>query len=328
MSSIRQVQGCGKAETGEVKGFRLIFLLLFFCLSLNLFVFSLGYGADGGKMAGRISWPSVIMGWTWDQEDKIYDRETLFNYIDGAAEVFLAYNFQEASVHRYVKAGQPDIVAEVYQMGSSPDAFGVFSLEKQDPEVNIGQGSEFGGSLLRFWKGRTFVSILGEGTGKELEAAVLSLGHQLATLIQETGEPPRMLRYLSTLPSLPAYDRLCFVRSHVLLNRCFFISHQNLLQLDSEVQAVMARYAQGKDKVHLLVVRYPSEVRALSAFNSFRSAYLPEAGPSHAVRTEDGKWTKLERFQEFIIVVFGTQNQSDAENVCRSTVAKIKEEGS
>jgi hypothetical protein len=279
-------------------------------------------------MAGRITWPSEISGWTWDQADKAYDRETLFDYIDGAAEVFLAYNFKEASVHRYVKAGQPDIVAEVYRMGSSQDAFGVFSLERQDPEAGIGQGSEFGGSLLRFWKGSLFVSVLGEGAGKEVEAAVLSLGGHLAAMIKETGEPPRMLRYVTNLPSLPAPDRICFVRSHVLLNRCFFISHQNILQLDQDVQAVLARYPQGKDKVRLLIVRYPTIDKARSAFSVFRSAYMPEAGPSHAVRTEDGRWTKLERYQESVIIVFGTELQSQAEGLALATVARIKEEGS
>ena len=75
-------------------------------------------------------------------------------------------------------------------MGSAEDAFGVFSLEQQDPEAGIGQGSEFGGSLLRFWKGPYFVTVLGNGTGKELEAAVLDLGRELAKGIKETGEPP------------------------------------------------------------------------------------------------------------------------------------------
>ena len=116
-------------------------------------------------------------------------------------------------------------------MGSSEDAYGVFSLEQQDPEAGIGQGSEFGGSLLRFWKGRYFVTVLGNGTGKELEEAVLGLGRELAQGIKETGEPPRLLRCLPERADLPQPEKLCFVRSHVLLNRCFFISHQNILRL-------------------------------------------------------------------------------------------------
>ncbi|MGA3086593.1 MAG: DUF6599 family protein [Thermodesulfobacteriota bacterium] len=279
-------------------------------------------------MSDLLAWPSEIGGWTWDKEDKTFNRKTLFNHIDGAAEVYLAYNFQQAFVHRYVKTGRPDIVAEVYQMESSEDAFGVFSLERQDPEVAIGQGSEFGGSLLRFWKGRYFVSVLGEGEGKEIEAAVLSFGRELAASIKETGQPPRILRYLPDLPSLPSCDKLCFIHSHILLNRCFFLSHDNILKLCSDVQAVLARYPQGNKKIRVLIVRYPSEARALSALVSFKSAYMPDSGQNSFVRTEDHTWTKIEHYRNFVVVVFGTALQSDAEDLVQSTVAKLKEEDS
>lgn len=279
-------------------------------------------------MADRITWPSGVGGWIWDKEDKAFNRETLFDHIDGAAEVYLAYNFQAVSVRRYIKTGQPDIVAEVYKMGSSEDAFGVFSLERQDPEAGIGQESEFGGSLLRFWKGRYFVSVLGEGDGKEIKAAILSFGGKLAALLKETGRPPRILRYLPDLPSFPSRDKLCFVRNHILLNRCFFLSHDNILKLGSDVQAVFASYPKGTNKIRELIVRYPSKAKARSALDSFKSAYMPEAGQENSVRTEDNTWTKIEHYRKYIIVVFGAQLQSDADRLIQSTVAKLKEEGS
>ena len=211
-------------------------------------------------------------------------------------------------------------------MGSSEDAYGVFSLERQDPEAGIGQGSEFGGSLLRFWKGRYFATVLGNGTGKELEKAVLSLGQELDRGIKETGEPPRLLRCLPERADLPPPEKLCFVRSPVLLNRCFFISHQNILRLANDVQALLARYSQGKNKLRLLLVRYPTAARARSAYASFRSAYLPEAGPGGAVRTEEGAWTRAERFNHFIGIVFGAGDPAEAEQWIQTTVTQFKEE--
>ncbi len=299
-------------------------IVLFLCLAISL-LSPLKSHAGDEKGADRLSWPSAIDGWAWDREDKVFDRETLFDHIDGGAEVYLSYNFQKAFVRRFVKPGRPDIVAEVYRMGSSADAFGVFSLERQDPEAGIGQESEFGGSLLRFWKGSCFVSVLGEGAGKDLEAAVLGFGRTLAASIKETGDPPKLLRYL---PDLPGRDRLCFLRSHILLNRCFFISHDNLLKLGKDVEAIFARYPQGNTKIRVLLVRYPSEDRAASAFAGFRSAYMPDADTNNMVRTEDHTWTRAKRYREFIAVVFGTANQSQAEETIRSIMTKIKENAS
>jgi hypothetical protein len=277
-------------------------------------------------MTDKIGWPADAGGWKWDREETAFAGESLYNYIDGAAEVYLAYNFQRVSVRRYVRAGHPDIIADVYRMGSAEDAFGVFSLEQQDPEAGIGQGSEFGGSLLRFWKGRYFVAILGNGAGKELEEAVLSLGRELAKGIKETGDPPRLLRCLPESSQPATADRVCFVRSYVLLNRCFFISHQNLLLLANDVQALLARSFLGKNTLRLLLVRYPTAARARAAYAKFRSAYLPEAGPSPAVRTEDGAWTRAELFNNFIVIVFGAGDPAEAEQWVQTTVAKFKKE--
>ena len=285
-----------------------------------------GFAAGKGKMSAIIDWPVEAAGWKWDREALTFRGESLYDYIDGAAEVYLAYNFRKADVRRYLKPGQPDIVAEVYQLSSAADAFGVFSLEQQDPEAGIGQGSEFGGSLLRFWKGRYFVTVLGNGSGKELEEAVLRLGRDLAEGIRENGEPPRLLRCLPERADLPQPEKLCFVRSHVLLNRCFFISHRNILRLANDVQALLARYSQGKNRPRLLLVRYPNAVRARSAYASFHAAYLPEAGPRPALRTEDGAWTRAERFKHFIIIVFGAREAADAEQWVQTIMANLKKE--
>ena len=315
-----------KPGTNRMRSVRIVAGLFFLFLVSGFLAPPFGFSAGKGKMADTLDWPPEATGWKWDREVATFKGESLYDYIDGAAEVYLAYNYQQVSARRYVKPNQPDIIADVYRMGSSEDAFGVFSLEHQDPEAGIGQGSEFGGSLLRFWKGRYFVTVLGNGAGKELEEAVLSLGRELAKGIQETGDSPRLLRYLPESSKLPAADRVYFVRSHVLLNRCFFISHQNILRLAKDVQALLARYPQGKNKLRLLLIRYPTAAKARSALASFRSAYLPEAGPGGAVRTEDGAWTRAEHYNKFIVIVFGAGDPAEAEQWVQTTVAKFKKE--
>jgi hypothetical protein len=308
--------------------------LKFFPVAVSLSFWGLFFFIPNGLAGEKITmadlqWPASINGWTWDKEDRVFDRETLYNHIDGAAEVYLSYNFQKAFVRRFVKPGHPDIVAEIYRMGSSVDAFGIFSLEQQDPEAGIGQGSEFGGSLLRFWKGNIFVSILGEGEGKDLEAALLTLGRKLAEGLEITGALPEALQFLpDNLPGFTAKEKLCFLRSHILLNRCYFLSHANILNLEKDVEAVFARYSQGPIKIRLVIVQYPSEPRAGAAFNAFTSAFMPEAGQDHLVRLEDQTWAKAERHRNFIVLVFGSTQSGQTEEISRAVIKRIKEKRS
>ncbi len=282
----------------------------------------LGAASGKGAMDETIGWPSEAGGWKRTGEAARYQGRAIFDYMDGAGEVYLAYNFRQLTVHRFERQGYPALIAEIFEMGTPADAFGVFSFDKQDPEAGIGQGSEFGGGLLRFWKGRHFVSIYGEGEGKEQEQAVLEIGRRLASSIVGTGEPPRLMRALPTERQVEGSVR--FVRSHVLLNQRCFISYENILRLEADTEAVFARYDFGKDRTFVLLVGYPGEARARSALAAFRKAYMLDAGGM--VQTEGGTWTRAEIEGPRIIIVLHAPDKKVVGQLIDATRTKLKEE--
>lgn len=286
--------------------------------------------AQGGvseKMKLEFSLPSEAKGWKWDGKGKKYNSRTLFDYINGAAELYLAYRFQNLAVRRFEKPGQPPIVVEVYEMGSAEDAYGVFSFERQDEDAGMGQGSEFGGGLLRFWKGKYFVSVYAEGESPEVESAILSLGRELARSIRVSGSAPKIISYLPDEKAGLVDKSVRYLRNHILLNQRFFISHQNILKLSGEAEAALAQYLRGKQKPHLLLIRYLSEKQAEEVLQSFKKAYMPEAKEKGFLQTEDRKWTMAKRQKEFILIIFGTAALGDADELIRAAEARIREKG-
>jgi hypothetical protein len=280
-------------------------------------------GEEKEKMNQEISLPSEVAGWTWDGKETTYDSRTLFEYIDGAAELYLAYGFQNLAVRLYEKPNRPPITVELYEMASSEDAYGVFSFERQDEAIGIGQGSEFGGGLLRFWKGKYFVSLYADGEGAEVEPAMLAAGRATANAIPAVGPEPKLV---GSVPgkNLGLVDTsLRYLRSHVLLNQRFFISHQNILHLNRNTEAVLAQYLQGKQKVHLLLIRYPNPKEAGDAYQSFMKAYLPDAGGKDRLKTEDKKWTLARQQNAFILIVFGSSTETEAEALFKAVEAKL-----
>lgn len=67
-------------------------------------------------MEQEISLPSRASGWKWDEKEIKYNFKTLLEYIDGAAELYLAYSFQNLTVRRFEKSNQPPIIVELYEM--------------------------------------------------------------------------------------------------------------------------------------------------------------------------------------------------------------------
>jgi len=280
-------------------------------------------GEQKGKMNPEVSLPAEAAGWTWNGKEKKYDSKTLFEYINGAAELYLAYGFQDIRVRKFEKSNHPPLTVELYEMASSEDAYGLFSFERQDEAVGIGQGSEFGGGLLRFWKGKYFVSIYADGAGVEAESAILTMGRATADLIPGMGREPELVDLIPG-KDLGLVDRsVRYLRSHVLLNQRFFIAHENILNLNRRTEAVLAQYTREEEKTYLLLIRYPSVKEAKDAYQSFMAAYLPDAEGKDPVKTEDEKWTMARQRGEVVVVVFGAPTEADAEALLKATEEKL-----
>ena len=105
----------------------------FFVIMVSIFTAAeIVRGEEKGKMEQVISLPAEAGGWRWDGKETKYNSRTLFDYMDGAAELYLAYGFQNLTVRRFEKSNQPPITVEFFEMASSEDAYGVFSFERQD----------------------------------------------------------------------------------------------------------------------------------------------------------------------------------------------------
>ncbi|MCK4427516.1 MAG: hypothetical protein KAW16_03420, partial [candidate division Zixibacteria bacterium] len=79
--------------------------------------------------------PAGTDGWVTTGQPEVYDRNNLFDYMDGGAELYLAYDFQALVMQRYLSDSKypvkkNSITIEIYQMNSSPDAYGLFSFDQ------------------------------------------------------------------------------------------------------------------------------------------------------------------------------------------------------
>jgi Family of unknown function (DUF6599) len=280
--------------------------------------------ADAASTQGSVVLPSAVEGWTWDGKEARYDDRTVFDYIDGAGEMFLAYGFEQLAVRRFAKADQPPLTVECYRMASAEAAFGVFSFERQDEGIGIGQGSEQGGGLLRFWKGQYFVSIFADGEGAEAESALLQLARLTASAIREEGEPPRAIGLIPGRDAGLVETSVRYVTSHILLNQRLFIARDNVLGLTRETGAVLAQYGRGAAAARLLAVHYSTVAAAEAAYGRLMLAYLPAAAGKDRVQTADGRWTIARQRQALLAVVIGAPSEAVGEALLAATEKAIR----
>ena len=104
-----------------------------------------------------------VKGWKRTGPPERYNREGLYGYIDGGAELVLSYGFRELSVFKFepdgAASGTKEAVLEIYRMTSGPAAFGLYSTKLEGGEesrrgieadnwLGAGQGSLVKGEYL------------------------------------------------------------------------------------------------------------------------------------------------------------------------------------
>jgi hypothetical protein len=294
----------------------------------GLFALCLWAAALGGckheAMDLRQLMPGEVGGWRAESPGRVYDRDTLFEYIDGGAELYLAYGFREMVAGRYQKAGEPDIVVDLFDMGSSDDAFGVFTAELQEPEAGVGQGSEYAAGLLRFWKGRFFASVWAEGETATTESSVLAIGEKIAAAIEPPGRTPQLVR---ALPERGLGERgIRFFHDHASLNLHYFVADGNILGLSEQTEAVLAPYGAGDSAMRVLVIRYPAAGDAEDALASFLDSYLPEGRRTGMAQVESGTWVGAENRADVVAVVFDAPNEGEARDLLTAVWGRLEDE--
>ena len=83
-----------------------------------------------------------LEGWALSEAPRSYFPETLFEYINGAAESYLSYDFRELVVADLQKKGtEATLTAEIYDMADPVNAFGIFGAERYPEKPRSGSAS-------------------------------------------------------------------------------------------------------------------------------------------------------------------------------------------
>ncbi len=250
--------------------------------------------------------PDEVKGWK-KQEDQIYNRETLYEYINGGAELYISYGFKEVLSRKYTKSGQPDILVELFDMDSSTNAYGIFSHSREEIDTTFGQGSQYTFGLMLFWKDQYLVSILASPETEESKQAVFALAQNIDYAIPAKGQIPEIIKLLPQKNLIQ--ESIRYFRHYIWLNSHYYIADKNILNIDESTHAVLAKYLNNGNQSILLLVNYPNNNKATEAYNSFKKHYLPELVNKNIVKMEDGTWTGCRLKDSLLSVVFNTNEE-------------------
>ncbi len=219
--------------------------------------------------------PEMVDGWGKCDSAFHFNRETLFDYVNGGAEAYLAYDFESLEVWGYCRDTN-QIIVETYLTRTSEDAFGLYSQNPLRENARLAQRSSYDSGELRFWKGRYFIRIFNWEAKDKLKNQILQIGKNIARRIKEKGRLPAIFCALPRQGLIPDSEQ--YFHKQVSLSNVCFISTENLLDLSDNTNGVIADYKIGNDSLKYLLIQYPGQVKAENALESYRNLVGGENG--------------------------------------------------
>ncbi|MGD8623500.1 MAG: hypothetical protein PVF47_05745 [Anaerolineae bacterium] len=205
-----------------------------------------------------------LPAWTPAGETRVYDRESLYDLVDGQADFYFAYGFEQVAARHYANADGNILDVQVWQLAGPEDAYGLFTGSRGGTALALGDGGDADpGRRVIFWQDRYYVQIFARQAVPEGDLVEVGRWISGALPVAPGAGRPALV---SGLPGegLVA-ESVLFFHEEISFQDTLWLGGQNLLGLGPETDGVLARYELGGTPAWLLLIRYPEAGAAGSA---------------------------------------------------------------
>jgi ferredoxin len=279
--------------------------------------------------------PVSVEDWQRKGKPTVYaGKDRLFEYINGGAEVYLSYSFIQVSKAVYVmKDTDNSVKVDIWEFGSSDDAYGIFAKDKAGQGVNIGNEASLYENYLWVWKGRYFMSFE-PYRGTVSPDDITFIGTAIVENIPAgKSSLPAILMYLPEDGYIQGSSK--YFHKKIILDNIYISDRfidRNVLNLSEQTDAVVADYKSDKSSLpfKILIVKYPEKSVAEESFKNFIE--LRESWGEDNVKTDTlytfedlkGKYSSISCVNSFLVITFLVETRKDSESYVNAVISKVK----
>ena len=221
-------------------------------------------------------------GWTTGGEIETFGQDNIYDLVDGQADAFFAYGFEQVMVQDYENTDGTVLSIEIWQLATPPDAYGLFTTTISGEPVVIGnEGDADPGRRLIFWQDRFYVHLRARQEVPDTD--LWSLAAAVSAALPSGGQRPALV---DRLPAEGLVERSAiFFREEISIQNEIWLGGENLLGLSPETEGVLARYDVGSTLARLLLVDYPDAEMAAAGHAALRDGQIGDVVASGTSNT-------------------------------------------
>jgi hypothetical protein len=225
-----------------------VLFIMIITVTVAMWIFS------AGEMTGIFP---RMEGWAAKGKVETYAPDNLYEYINGAAEVFLSYDFQKLATLTYENKQKNSFTVDVYRHSSGSNGFGIYSQERPDQGefLTIGTEGYYETGVLNFFKDLYYVKISSFDLGENDRAVLTEVARLIAGKLEGQSAFPAVLH------CFPPKSKVAHSERYVARN---FLGH-NFLH-----SAFTADYAVNEQKIQVFIMEAEDETEAGDIVKNYR----------------------------------------------------------
>ncbi len=191
------IRGVWKMKNGMIRKFVGFSLFIILFVSVSPIQANVNGKSQGSALHSLLP---VVNNWKFSEEPQSYIPGNLYEYINGAAEIYLAYDFKELIVGQYETEKTTDeasLGVEIYDMGSEKNSFGIYSAERYSESHFIPMGNQgyLEEGTLNYIVGKYYIKLLCFECGKESDEVLKSFSSKIVERVKDKGQLPIILSH-------------------------------------------------------------------------------------------------------------------------------------
>ncbi|MBP1595688.1 MAG: hypothetical protein H6Q05_1065 [Acidobacteria bacterium] len=211
--------------------------------------------------------------WRKSEKTRIFTSSDLYGYIDGGAEIFLEFGFEQLTVQPYASPNPSmptrlparEIQVEIYRMKDPVAATGIYLMNcgTETPAPAFPERHTRNEFQLLFKKDRHYVIINNVDGDKTIQPDVIEFARHIASRLP--GEKAMKADQILPKAGLDTTS-VRLIRGPYALQSVFTLGEGDILQLGRQITAVAGNYRDANGKHTLILADYPDEQAARRTF--------------------------------------------------------------
>jgi len=168
------------------------------------FLTQVSFGAQA-SLAEYLPEDGEVQGWKKQGKSQHYEGESLYEYIDGGAEIYHEYGFKSVLAQDFVHSVGKSVSVEIFEMATPESAYGIYTFKTnaEGKKVRIGTEAQLADYYLNFWKGSILVTLTGFDETEETIKGLLDIAQEIGSRLDATGQRAEIVSLLPEQDLVP-----------------------------------------------------------------------------------------------------------------------------